>query len=247
MKRSLFLSVTLLLTPAAQADTVNAAVAANFAAPFAAIASAFEKATGHHVVTSSGSTGKLDAQIRNGAPFEIFLAADRERPDLLVADGLAVTGTNAPYAIGRLALWSPNLRVDSAEALKQPGIQHIAIANPKTAPYGAAAVQALSRPGLLESLQPKLVQAENIAQTLQFTASGNAEIGFVALSQLKGPTAPAGSNWVVPADWHDPIVQSLCLLKIGQENPAARALLDFIGSAQATAIIASFGYDTPEK
>lgn len=248
MERVVLLCLFMLASTAARAGEVTVAVAANFAIPFAAISKAFTQATGNHVVVSTGSTGKLFAQIRNGAPFQVFLAADTRRPDKLVSDGLAVAGSSHAYAIGRLALWSPTLDVSAgAQALRNPKIEHIAIANPKSAPYGAAAVQALKRLGVYPEVQPRLVMAENIAQTYQFVASGNAEAGFVALSQLKGKRALKGSSWIVPAAMHKPIIQGLCLLKRGAANPAAKALIDFLASKKAAAIITSFGYDVPGR
>lgn len=246
MKKMLLFCLCLLSATAARAGEVDVAVAANFAVPFAAISKVFTQATGDRVVVSIGSTGKLYAQIRNGAPFQVFLAADMRRPDKLVAEGLAVAGSAHPYAIGRLILWSPSLDVsDGAKVLSGPGIHHVAMANPKTAPYGAAAMQALAHLGLTDALRPKLVQAENIAQAYQFVASGNAEVGFVAASQLKGNKAPAGFSWPVPAGMYDPIRQGRCLLKTGAGNPAAQALITFLASKSAAAIIRRFGYGVP--
>jgi molybdate transport system substrate-binding protein len=248
MKKIVLFCLCLLLAGTARAGEVDVAVAANFAKPFAAISNAFTQATGHTVVVSIGSTGKLYAQIHNGAPFQVFLAADTRRPDRLVAEGLAVAGSERTYAIGQLVLWSPGLDVSGgAQALTEPSIHHVAIANPKTAPYGAAAMQALEHLGLTAAVQPKLVAAENIAQVFQFVASGNAEAGFVAASQLKGGRAPGGSLWLVPDGMHDPIEQGLCLLKAGAANPAARALVRFMASGKAAKIIGAFGYGVPRR
>ena len=243
MRKIALFVLFLMLPTGAYAGEVRVAVAANFAIPFAAIAKAYTKATGNAVVVSIGSTGKLYAQIVNGAPFALFLAADTVRPNKLVAEGLAIAGSERTYAIGRLALWSPHADVShGAESLRAAGIQHIAIANPKTAPYGTAAMQALGRLGLAGALAPKLVRAENIAQAFEYVASGNAEAGFVAASQLKGPKAPGGSSWLVPAGLYDPIEQGQCLLKAGAHDAAARSLAAFLASPQADAIITAFGY-----
>jgi len=249
MKRIVLFCFCLLVAGTARAGEVDVAVAANFAIPFAAIAKSYTRATGNHVVVSIGSTGKLFAQIENGAPFELFLAADTRRPNKLVADGLAVAGSARIYAIGRLALWSPNHDVShGAKALRMAGIRRIAIANPKTAPYGAAAMQTLDHLGLTEAVHPKLVMAENIAQAYQFVASGNAGAGFVAASQLKGnKKVPGGFSWLVPDGMHDPIEQGLCLLKAGAANPVAKALIHFMASAQAAKIISEFGYGVPVR
>lgn len=247
MLRIFLLCLSLLLAGNAWAGEVNVAVAANFAVPFAKIAKAYSKVTGNRVIVSIGSTGKLYAQIKNGAPFEIFLAADTRRPKMLVADGLAVAGSERTYAIGRLVLWSPRFDVsDGATSLRIDGIRHIAIANPKTAPYGVAVIQVLDRLKLSASVQPKLVEAENIAQAFQFIASGNADAGFVALSQLKGLKAKSGSSWIVPANLYKPIDQALCMLKSGVANPTARSLAAFLKSKQANAIISDFGYEIPK-
>lgn len=246
MKKTIMLLASLLLPSMANAGEVHVAVAANFAIPFAAIAKAYTKATGNQVDVSIGSTGKLYAQIENGAPFQVFLAADTIRPNKLVADGQAVAGTERTYAIGKLALWSPHHDISrGAKTLTAAGISHIAIANPKTAPYGEAAVQTLSKLGLYKKLQLKLVRAENIAQAFQFVASGNAEAGFVAMSQLKGPKAPGGFSWPVPTSLYDAIDQGLCLLKTGASSHAARSLVAFIYSSQADEIISRFGYGVP--
>lgn len=247
MRKIVLFCLCLMLPAGAYAGEVHVAVAANFAIPFAAISKAYTRATGNHVVVSVGSTGKLYAQIRNGAPFQVFLAADTLRPNKLVTEGLAVAGSEHTYAIGRLALWSPSLDVShGARVLQMSSIRHIAIANPKTAPYGAAAIQALGRLGLEDAVLPKLVRAENIAQTYQYVASGDAEVGFVAASQLKGPKAPGGSSWMVPTKLYDPIEQGMCLLNSGADDASARALVAFLSSRQARTIITRFGYGAPK-
>lgn len=229
----------------AQAGEVQVAVAANFVRPFATIGERFTAATGHTLKVSSGATGKFYSQIAHGAPFEVLLAADDETPRKLVAEGHGIAGTTFTYARGRLALWSaqPGL-VDSQGAVLASGaVRHVAIANPKVAPYGAAAMEVIRARGLAESLAPKLVTGESIAQTFQFVATGNAEIGFVALSQVAVPGQPTrGSWWLVPAAMHEEIRQDAVLLRAGEKNPAARALLDFLKSEHATAVIREFGY-----
>jgi len=230
----------------AQAGEVQVAVAANFTAPMKLIAAEFERSSGHKVLLSFGGTGKFYAQIRNGAPFEILLAADAETPRRLEQEGLGVAGSSITYAVGKLALWSADAGLVDAkgEVLTSGNYRHIAIASPKLAPYGAAAQQVLERLGLTTALTPKIVQGENIAQTYQFIKSGNAELGFVALSQVYAQGAvKEGSAWIVPAALYSPIRQDAVLLMKGKDNPAAAALLQFMRSEQAQAVIKSFGYD----
>lgn len=230
----------------AQAGEVQVAVAANFTAPMKLIAAEFERSSGHKALLSFGGTGKFYAQIRNGAPFEILLAADAETPRRLEQEGLGVAGSSITYAVGKLALWSADAGLVDAkgEVLTSGNYRHIAIASPKLAPYGAAAQQVLERLGLTTALAPKIVQGENIAQTYQFIKSGNAELGFVALSQVYAQGAvKEGSAWIVPAALYSPIRQDVVLLVKGKDNPAAAALLQFMRSEQAQAVIKSFGYD----
>lgn len=240
----LSLLLILLAIPAA-ADEVRVAVAANFSAPMERIAAAFARDTGHKAVISSGATGKFYAQIRNGAPFEVLLSADDTTPAKLEQEGLAVAGSRFTYAIGRLALWSPQPGyVDpQGEILKKGGFRHMAVANPKLAPYGRAAQEVLEKKSLWQPLQPRLVQGENIAQAWQFVASGNAELGFVALSQLKteGGDLP-GSLWIVPAALHAPIRQDAVLLAKGK---AAEQLMKYLKTNKAAAIIRRYGYELP--
>lgn len=233
------------LAGAAQAGDVQLAVAANFAGPMAKIGAAFSAATGHGLTLSSGSTGKFYAQIVNGAPFEVLLAADDETPKRLVAGGHAVAGSAFTYALGRLVLWSaqPGLVDAQGAVLGSARVKHVAIANPKVSPYGAAALEVIRARGLADTLAPRLVTGESIAQAYQFVASGNAEIGFVALSQLAVPGKPAtGSSWRVPAGLHAEIRQDAVLLAAGADNPAARALLDFLKGDAAKQVIREFGY-----
>lgn len=245
-RRFIFAFIANLLAGVAAADEVKVAVAANFSAPMQTIAAAFEQDTGHKARLAFGSSGKFYAQIRNGAPFQILLSADDEIPARLEQEGMAVAGTRFTYAIGRLALWSAQAdRVDArGDVLKQGGYAHLAIANPKLAPYGAAAIEVLKKRGLLEAVQPKFVQGENIAQTWQFVASGNAELGFVALSQVtRDGKLTQGSAWIVPATLHAPIRQDAVILAAGKGNAAASALMAYLRSEKAKAVIRAYGYD----
>ena len=230
----------------ARAGEVQVAVAANFALPMQQIAAGFEKDTGHKALISTGATGKFYAQIKNGAPFQVLLAADDETPAKLEAEGLAVKGSHFTYAVGRLVLWSTKegLVEEGGKVLATDRFNKLALANPKLAPYGAAAVETLTRLGLFSAVEPKFVQGENIAQTYQFAASGNADLGFVALSQVsKNGKLTGGSAWVVPADLHAPIRQDAVLLTPGADSAAARALLKYLQGDAARAVIRSFGYD----
>jgi molybdate transport system substrate-binding protein len=236
------------LSPLCSAETTLVAVASNFTKPMNEIAEAFEKTTGHSANLSFGSSGKFVAQFENGAPFEVFLSADAKNPEKLEKSGLAVAGTRFTYALGRLVLWSakPDLVDAQGEVLQRGGFAHLALADPKLAPYGAAAVETLQGMGLFDKLQPLFVLGENIAQTHQFVATGNAELGFVALSQvIENGKIGSGSGWIIPAERHVPIRQDGVLLKTGAENPAARALLNFLQSPQALAIIEKYGYALP--
>jgi molybdate transport system substrate-binding protein len=234
------------LAGAVQAASVSVAVAANFALPMQRIAAAFEQDSGHQAVLALGSTGKFYAQIKNGAPFQVLLSADTETPARLEREGLAVAGTRFTYAVGRLALWSrQSAGVDSqGEVLKTASFTRIALADARLAPYGAAAAQVLQGLGLTAALAPKIVQGENIAQTYQFVASGNAELGFVALSQvLADGKLTHGSMWLVPATLHAPLRQDAVLLAPGKDQAAALALLAYLRSEKARVIMRSFGYE----
>lgn len=236
----------LLLTTGALADEVQVAVAANFTAPMQKIAAAFEKDTGHKAQLAFGATGKFYAQIKNGAPFEVFLAADDSTPEKLEQEGAGVANTRFTYATGKLVLWSskPGFVDDQGAVLKKGEFKHLAIANPKLAPYGAAAIETLTALKLLEAIEPKFVQGENIAQTYQFVATDNAELGFVALSQvMKDGKISEGSAWIVPSSLHQPIRQDAVLLENGKGKPAAAALLEYLKSDKSKAVIQSFGYD----
>lgn len=231
---------------AALAAEAQVAVAANFAEPIKAIAAVLEKTTGHTLKVSTGASGAFYTQIRNGAPFDVFLSADDERPALLEKDGLAQPGTRFTYATGKLVLWSVKVgRVDDKGAvLKAPDLGKVAYANPKTAPYGAAAVQVMQRLGLNAALAPRLVQGESIGQVFAFAKTGNADVGFVALSQvLEGGRLREGSVWRVPQALHDPIRQDAVLLKKGASNEAAQALIKLLQSPNIKGLIRSYGYE----
>lgn len=233
-----------LAAPALAAD-VQVAVAANFTAPMKIIAAEFEKDTGHKAVLSFGATGKFYAQIRNGAPFEVFLAADEDTPAKLEREGAAVRGSRFTYAAGRLALWSarPGVVDAQGEVLKNGGFGKLAIAAPKLAPYGAAALETMTRLGVLAALQPRLVTGESIGQAFSFVATGNADLGFVALSQvLESGKLASGSAWIVPETLHSPIRQDAVLLTRGKDSPAARQLMVFLQSDKARAVIRAHGY-----
>lgn len=240
-----FLALALLASAPALAAEVSVAVASNFIAPMRRIAAAFEAETGHKAVLAFGSTGRFHAQVRSGAPFQVLLAADSETPAKLAAEGFALPATRFTYALGRLALWSaqPGF-VDAEGAVLRAGrFRHLAIADPRLAPYGAAAVQVLDQLGLRESLAPRFVQGESIAQAHQFVSTGNAELGFVALSQVQvdGRIA-AGSAWIVPAALHAPIRQDAVLLTPGKDQPAALALMQYLRGDKARALIRAHGY-----
>jgi molybdate transport system substrate-binding protein len=230
---------------AAQAAEVAVAVAANFTAPMRKIAALFAQDTGHQAVLAFGSTGRFYAQIRNGAPFEVLLAADDETPARLEREGAGLTGSRFTYATGRLVLWSrqPGLVDAGGEVLKSGRFAKLALADPKLAPYGAAAIETMAALGVLEALRPRFVQGESIAQTYQFVASENAQLGFVALSQVVADGRIAsGSGWIVPSGLHAPIRQDAILLRKGRDNPAAVALMQYLRSDKALAIIRSHGY-----
>lgn len=229
--------------PSAAAE-VHVAVAANFSEAADEIATAFEAATEHSVILSFGSTGQLYAQITQAAPFDVFLAADEARPAQLIEDGLAVAQSRFTYALGQLVLWSADDgRVVGAETLAKGAFARLAIADPAVAPYGAASIQTLAALGLEQALNPKLVRGNSIAQTFQFVATGNAELGFVAWAQLIGNES--GSRWVVPQKLYEPIVQDAVLLEAGRDNDGAFAFLDFL-KRDARPIIKRFGYGLAE-
>ena len=222
------------------------AVAANFAEVTDELETAFETSTDHTVTITSGATGKLYAQIKQGAPFDVLLAADQARPKRLEAEGDAVPGSRFTYAVGRLALWSPDadrIGADGRAVLKASDFDHLAIANPDLAPYGLAAKQALEHFGLWDALQPKLVMGQNIGQTFSMVATGNAQLGLVAKSYaVSARNETPGSRWDVPAEAHEPIRQEALILNRAADNPAARAFADFLRSDAAREVITRFGY-----
>jgi molybdate transport system substrate-binding protein len=229
----------------AHAGEVTVAVAANFTAPMQKIAQAFEQDTGHKAQLAFGSTGKFYAQITNGAPFAVLLAADDETPARLEKEGVAIAGTRFTYATGRLALWSksPHLVDDTGEVLRSNRFQKIAIADFKLAPYGVAAMEVINKLGVQANVVPKLVQGESIGQTYQFVSTENAQLGFVALSQIsRDGRITQGSAWVVPQSLHTPLKQDAVLLSYGKDNPAALALLKFLQADKAKTIIRQYGY-----
>ena len=228
-----------------QADEVQVAVAANFTAPIQAIASDFEKDTGHKLIAAYGATGQFYTQIKNGAPFEVFLAADDSTPEKLEKEGDIVPGSRFTYAIGTLALWSAKDGYvdDAGKVLEKNQFKHLSIANPKAAPYGLAATQVLAKLGLTDKVKDKIVEGQNITQAYQFVSTGNAELGFVALSQIfKDGKVSHGSAWIIPETMHDPIKQDAVILKKGESNPAAKALTEYLKGPKAEAIIKSYGY-----
>jgi molybdate transport system substrate-binding protein len=243
------LAITLALLLFGQASwsaTVLVAVAANFSKPMTEIAGEFEKATGHSAKLSLGSSGKFVSQLKSGGPFEVFLSADEKGPEKLEQVSLTVPTTRFVYALGKLVLWSTKLGYvdDQGKILETGNFKHLALANPKLAPYGIAAVDVLKKMKLFEKLQPLFVQGENIAQTYHFISTANAELGFVALSQVieKGKIIN-GSGWIIPDNLYTPIRQTAVLMKKGAKNPAAAALIDYLKSKPALAIIKTYGYD----
>jgi molybdate transport system substrate-binding protein len=237
------LCVSLLLPTALLAGEVRVAVASNFAPVLEKLEPLFESQSGHVLTIVAGATGNHYAQIVNGAPFDVFLAADAERPRMLEDEGKAVAGTSFTYALGKLVLWSAEPgAVDAEGKVLDTEFVHLAIANPRLAPYGTAAQEVLTRLGVWEKVQGKIVQGDNIAQTLQFVQSGNAEFGFIALSQLLDIGSETGSHWEVPAGLYSPIVQQGVLLK---DTPAARAFIEFLAQDASQDFIRMAGYDLP--
>jgi molybdate transport system substrate-binding protein len=230
----------------ARAEQVQVAVAANFSAPMQVLAAEFEKSSGHKLAIAYGSTGKFYAQIRNGAPYDVLLAADDETPRKLAQEGMALAETQFTYAKGRLVLWSAkeSLVDPRGEVLNKAAFDHLALANPKLAPYGAAAIETVKALGIHDALSPKFVLAENIAQAYQFVKSGNAQLGFVALSQvMKDDKIGEGSAWVVPSKLHQPILQDAIVLDKGRGKAAALALLSYMRGEKSKALIRSYGYE----
>lgn len=228
------------------AEEVRIAVATNFKSTLNEITTHFERDSGHATLISSGSSGKLYAQIKHGAPFDVFFSADVSRPHLMEKEGLAAPGSRFTYAIGRLTLWShdPSMLTDDGPmVLSNDRFEHLAIANPKTAPYGTAAQHALKALGLWNHVKNRIVQGENIGQTFHFVFSKNAQLGFVARAQVMDPKINgSGSRWDVPEDLHEPLRQQAVLLIHGQQNEAAKAFLDYVKGPEARTIMERFGY-----
>ena len=246
-RRLLTLAAALILPALAHADVVQVAVAANFTAPAKALAEQLKADTGHDAELSFGATGAFYTQIKQGAPFDVFLAADDARPKLLEQEDAIVPGSRFTYAVGQLVLWSarPDFVDEEGEILKSGDFSKLAIADPKLAPYGLAAEQTMAALGLTETLQPKLVMGKSIGQTYTFVASGNAELGFVALSQvLKDGELSQGSAWRVPDALHAPIVQDAVLLKRGADNPAAQAWMELLRAPETRELLHQYGYET---
>lgn len=248
--RSCWLLSCLLFAASADAEPVTVAVASNFAVPMAELVGAFEQSTGQAIQVSSASTGVLYAAARNGARYAALLAADNERPQRLEREGFGVPGTRFTYAIGTLVLWSADSGLDGSNCravLDELGTRRLAIANPVTAPYGAAARDFLQSAGLWNQVEGNLVYGQNIAQTLQFVATRNASLGLVAASQVHSEQLPeATCQWPVPAELHPPIEQQAILLKPAEGNDVARAFLEFVRGPEGRAIIQSQGYEVPD-
>ncbi len=245
-RKTVFAAVALaLFSTLAHAEQVQVAVAANFTEPMKKIAEQFEKDTGNQAVLTFGATGKFYAQITNGAPFEVFLAADDATPAKLESEKAAVEGSRFTYAIGKLVLWSakPGYVDAKGQVLAKGDFKHLSIASPKAAPYGAAAMQTLDKLGLTQKVEGRIVTGENITQAYQFVATENAELGFVALSQVtENGKLVSGSAWQVPTEYYSPIRQDAQILAKGKDNPAARALVEYLKGEKAAAIIRSYGY-----
>jgi molybdate transport system substrate-binding protein len=238
------LFVLCLISIPSEAGEVRVAVDANFADAIRTIAPMFEKVTGHTVKTSYGSTSELYAQIQNGTPYDVFMAADTQHPSLAIKKGLGVPGSEFVYARGRLMLWSasPCLFEDGETYLRGATFDHLAIANPETTVYGLAAQQVMTFLGVWDELQDKLVRGDSITQTFQLVATENADIGFITASQLRAWKGDPGSSWEIPADYYDPIDQAAVLLLHGKENPAVYAFIDFLKSDAAHKVIKDSGY-----
>jgi len=236
----------------AQQKEIRIAAAADLKFAMGELSETFEKQSGTKVNVTYGSSGNFFSQMQNWAPFDLFFSADIAYPQKLEADGLAEPGTLYEYAVGRIVIWTPaDAKVDVAKqgwkALLDARVQKIAIANPEHAPYGRAAVAALQKTGIYESVKPKLVYGENISQAAQFVQSGNAQAGIVAMSLAVSPAMREGKRWEIPADLHPPIKQGAIVLKDARNKEAARAFLEFVKSAAGRAKLAEYGFAFPEK
>ena len=242
---SLCMCSVFLMAVNAKAAEIKVAVASNFANVLKEIAIEFQKDTGHQLAITPGATGRFYAQISNGAPFDVFLSADDETPHKLAQEGKAIASSQFTYAIGRLALWSPNPEMieKNADILKTDKFKFIAIANAKVAPYGQAAVQTMQKLGVLTKIEPRVVQGESISQTYQFVSTGNAQVGFVALSQIvENGKIKTGSAWIVPEEMHEPLKQDAVVLQSCKHMSACQALIDYLKSEKAKKLMASYGY-----
>ena len=249
-RRAIIAAAVALIVGVAQVEQIQIAVASNFMAPMKVIAANFEQRTGHQVQLSFGASGKFYAQIRNGAPFHLFLSADQEKPIALERDGLVVPDSRFTYALGSLVLWSSKSDFIDGEAsvLRRGQFNKLALANPKLAPYGVAAVQVLEKLNLRQTTESKWVQGENIAQTFQFVSTGNAELGFVALSQvIDNGELKTGSAWLIPEALYQPIRQDAVWLQQGENSEAAKALWQFLQSESARQLIKRFGYQVENE
>jgi len=246
MRALIALAIGLALTAPARAETATIAVATNFLPVAQSLGQRYAEASGESLTFVGGASGKLAAQIRAGAPFDLFLSADAEAPAALQADGLTVPGTLRTYAVGRLVLVAPKAAPDATPDAIIAGAGHVAIANPELAPYGRAAVQSLQSLGLAKAVEGKLVLGQNVGQAYALVESGAAEAGFVAVSAIAG-RPPSGAAWPVPESTHDPIRQDAVLLIRGAENPAARGFLAFLEGPEARAAIAAAGYEAAEE
>ena len=239
------------LSETAAAARVRVAVASNFLSPLQSMAKSFEKETGHSLRISAGSTGKLYSQIVNGAPFDVFLAANSTEPSRLESSGNSVKGSRFTYGLGQLVLWAPqseNNDKSIQEILDSDGLSRLSVANPLTAPYGAAAVETLYKLGVYQSLEKKIIRGENVSQAYQFVASGAAQYGFIAQSQLRVEERNNSKGyWLVDRSLYTPITQQAVLLKRGENNLAARQFLEFLQSNTGRTAIESFGYALPDK
>lgn len=245
-KRMLCILLLSLISPLSLAGQLSVAVAGNFYKALQVISAQYQEQTGHKILLSVGATGKLYAQISNGAPFEILLAADKARPGKLVEQGLAVKGSQFTYAKGKLLLWSsdPGLVDSAGEILRSPQIVHLAIANPKTAPYGAAAIDVLKNLGVYQQLKDKIVEGQSVGQSFQQISSGAVSLGIIALSQVVVDNKIAsGSGWIIPATLYQPIEQDAVLLNKGTTNPIAKDFLRYLQTTECKEIIRSFGYE----
>lgn len=243
---TIIITTLLLFVSTSNAEQTNIAVASNFSTPMKSLIKDFEKNSSHQIKASFASSGKFYAQIKHGAPYDLFLSADQDKPKRLAQEGFVSSQRPFTYALGALALWSSKAKLaENLMTLKSGRFNKLAFANPKLAPYGLAAIETLNHLGLTEATQPKWIQGENIAQTYQFVSTGNADLGFVALSQISH-ASPQGSYWIVDRDLYNPIQQDAVLLKRGEDNAAAVAFWHYLHSDHAQTLIQSYGYSVTQ-